>query len=112
MQEIDAPGYFSVRSRYYNARESKQYFFPLKSAGFYNKDYALITPSVPVSAKHFSTSSYVWMPPFATTGMFTYCFIFFIIYQSHAPTLSLFCYFVRPCTVSSEHPAAITLSTI
>lgn len=37
MQEIDAPGYFSVRSRYYNARESKQYFFPLKSAGFYNK---------------------------------------------------------------------------
>lgn len=38
MHDIEAPGYFYVSSRYYKARESKQYFLPLKSAGFYNND--------------------------------------------------------------------------
>jgi hypothetical protein len=59
MQEMDAPTYWEVKSRYYNARESKQRICPLKSAGFSSSDYALITPSTPVYSKHFSMSLWV-----------------------------------------------------
>ena len=73
-------------------------------AGYSNIASADITPSQPVYSKHLLISWKLLIPPLDTTGILTVFLIRLIISQLQLPTLCLFCYLVRPCTVNITIP--------
>ena len=61
-------------------------------------------PSAPVWARAAVTSSNVWMPPFASTGMVRVSFTRLMRSQSASLMAGPFISFVRPWTVSMLQP--------